>query len=118
MRENQLEVLQEIAKRLEKAGLKANIIYSQDEFLDLLPVKSGKAGAVKYIVGKFGVDREAVVVCGDSGNDLDMFNLGFKDIIVGNAHTELKDFEGENIYHATAEYSAGIIEGLRHFDFI
>ena len=118
LRENQAEVLEEITKRIEKAGLRAKIIYSNDEFLDFLPVKSGKAGAVRYTVDKFGIDGEAVVVCGDSGNDLDMFNLGFKGIIVGNAHPELKSFKGANAYHAVGEYSAGIIEGLRYFQFI
>jgi len=118
LRENQSEVLKEIARRLGKAKLKAIIVYSGGEFLDLLPPKSSKAGAVKYVVDRFGVTNQDVVICGDSGNDLDIFNLGFKGIIVGNAHPELKEFNGKNAYHAVREYSAGIIEGLRHFDFI
>jgi len=101
-----------------KEGDKVSVIYSGGEFLDLLPLKSSKAGAVKYIVDRFGVNKQDVVICGDSGNDLDIFNLGFKGIIVGNAHPELKKFNGKNAYHAGGEYSAGIIEGLRHFDFI
>jgi sucrose-phosphate synthase len=116
--ENQDEVLKEIDKRIGKAKLKANIIYSVGKFLDFLPIKSGKVGAAIYLLGKLGIDREAFVVCGDSGNDLDAFEAGFKGIIVGNAHAELKNFKGGNAYHATAEYSAGIIEGLRHFKFI
>lgn len=118
MRENQPKVLKEVSERIEKSGLEANIVYSNDEFLDLLPVKSGKGGAVRYLLDKFDIRTEAVAVCGDSGNDLDMFKAGFKGVIVGNAHPELKGFEGENGYHADAAYSAGIIEGLKHFGFI
>jgi len=118
LRENQSEVMQEIADRLEMAKLKANIIYSGGEFLDFLPLRAGKVGALRYLVDKFDINREAVVVCGDSGNDLGMFKAGFKGIIVGNAHAELGSFEGENAYHAIGEYSAGIIEGLRYFNFI
>ena len=118
LRENQPEVLKEITNRIEKAKLKASIIYSGGEFLDFLPVKSGKVGAARYLGDKFGIEREAIVACGDSGNDLDMFEAGFKGIIVGNAHAELKSFKGENAYHAIGEYSAGIIEGLRYFNFI
>ena len=118
LRENQPKVLKEITDRIEKAKLKASIIYSGGEFLDLLPVKSSKVGAARYLVDKFSIEIEAVVICGDSGNDLDMFKAGFKGIIVGNAQAELKNFEGENAYHAIGEYSAGIIEGLRHFNFI
>jgi len=118
LRENQQEVLKEITSRMEKAELKAKVIYSCDEFLDFLPEKSSKAGAVRYVVERLGVRKEDVIVCGDSGNDLELFKAGFKGIIVGNARAELKNYKGKNAYHATGEYSAGIIEGLRQLNFI
>jgi hydroxymethylpyrimidine pyrophosphatase-like HAD family hydrolase len=55
---------------------------------------------------------------GNSGNDLGIFCAGFKGIIVGNASPELKGYTGENAYHAMGRCSAGIIDGLSHFDFI
>jgi len=100
LRENQTEVLQEINRRVQEAELKAHIIYSSDQFLDFLPPLSGKAEAVRYVADSFGLRAENVIVCGDTGNDLDMFTAGFKGIIVGNAHAELKNFEGVNAYHA------------------
>ena len=118
LKENQTEVLQEINRRRQEAGLKAHVIYSSDQFLDFLPPLSGKAEAVKYVADRFGLRAENIIVCGDTGNDLDMFKARFKGIIVGNAHPELKNFKGENAYHAIGQYSAGIIEGLRHFNFI
>ncbi|MFC1957888.1 sucrose-phosphate phosphatase [Chloroflexota bacterium] len=118
LKENQTEVLQGINHRLQQAQLKAHTIYSAGQFLDFLPPLSGKAEAAKYITGNFGLQAENVIVCGDTGNDLDMFKAGFKGIIVGNAHTELKSFNGDNAYHAAAHYAAGIIEGLKHFNFI
>jgi len=118
LRENQQEVLKEITSRMEKAKLEAKVIYSCDEFLDFLPVKSSKAGAVKYVIERFSVKKEDTIVCGDSGNDLELFKAGFKGIIVGNAHPELKNYKGKNAYHATREYSAGIIEGLKQLNFI
>ncbi len=118
LKENQTKVLQEINQRMQKAPVKAHMIYSSGQFLDFLPPTAGKSEAVRYVVDNFGLRIENVIVCGDSGNDLDMFNIGFKGIIVGNAHDELRSFEGENAYHATREYSAGIIEGLRYFNFI
>jgi len=118
LRENQDEVLKEIPSRLERAPLKTHMIYSADQFLDFLPPLAGKAPATKYVADKFSLSRHNVVVSGDSGNDLDMFTSEFKGIIVGNAHDELKNFNGKNAYHAVGKYSAGIIEGLRHFNFI
>jgi hypothetical protein len=118
LRENQTEALPEINRRMQQVQVKAHIIYSAGQFLDFLPPLSGKAEAVKYVIGNFGLKAEDVIVCGDTGNDLDMFTAGFKGIIVGNAHTELKSFKGDNAYHAVAQYAAGIIEGLKHFNFI
>ena len=118
LREGQQEVLKEIASRLEKARLETKVIYSCDEFLDFLPLKSSKAGALRYTSRRLGIKKRDIIVCGDSGNDLELFTAGFKGIIVGNAHTELKNYKGKNAYHATGEYSAGIIEGLRQFNFV
>lgn len=118
LKENQINVLPEINQRMQQAQLKAHMIYSAGQFLDFLPPTAGKSEAIRYVADNFGLKMENVIVCGDSGNDLDMFTAGFKGIIVGNAHTELKDFQGDNAYHAVAPYAAGIIEGLQHFDFI
>ena len=118
LKENQQEVLKEITSRLEKAELEAKVIYSADEFLDFLPLKSSKEGALRYVIKSFGIKKEDVVVCGDSGNDLELFKAGFKGIIVGNAHRELRNYKGQNAYRAIGEYSAGIIEGLRQLNFI
>ena len=118
LRENQTKVLPEINRRMQQAQLKVHIIYSAGQFLDFLPPLSGKAEAAKYVAGSFGVTAENVIVCGDSGNDLDMFQAGLRGTIVGNAHSELKSFNGDNAYHAAAQYAAGIIEGLKYFNFI
>jgi len=118
LRESQEEVLKEITSRMQKSKLESKVIYSCDEFLDFLPIKCSKAGAVKYVIERFGVRKEDTIVCGDSGNDLELFKAGFKGIIVGNAHRELKNYKGKNAYHATEEYSAGIIEGLKQFNLI
>jgi hypothetical protein len=118
LKENQTNALLEINQRMQQVQLKAHMIYSAGQFLDFLPPLAGKSEAVRYVVDSFGLKMADVIVCGDTGNDLDMFTAGFKGIIVGNAHTELKDFEGDNAYHAVAPYAAGIIEGLKHFNFI
>jgi len=117
LRENQQEVLREIVGRMKKARLEAKVIYSCDEFLDFLPPRSSKAGALRYVIKRLDVKKRDTIVCGDSGNDLELFRAGFKGIIVGNAHAELKNYKGKNAYRATGEYGAGIIEGLRQLDF-
>jgi hydroxymethylpyrimidine pyrophosphatase-like HAD family hydrolase len=56
-----------------------------------------------------------VVVAGDSANDLDMFVLPFKGIVVGNAEPALRQLASENIYQAGGRYAAGVLEGLHYW---
>lgn len=112
--------LAHIERRLAEEGLEAKVVYSVDRFLDLLPARSGKGEAVRHAAERLGVPSDAVVTCGDTGNDLDMMRpeLGFRSIAVGNAAPELASFSAPNVYHASARYAGGIREGLVNFGWI
>lgn len=114
LEENVEERLSEIHSRLESAGAYAKVVYSAGKFLDLLPIRSGKGEAVRFVTGHFGISPDQVITCGDTGNDLDMMRpeLGFRSIAVGNSAPELKEFRAPNLYHARASFAAGIREGL------
>jgi sucrose phosphatase-like protein len=120
LEENADARLKEIHERLEQAGLKAKVVYSADKFLDLLPIRSGKGGAIRYLAKRCGVSQENVITAGDTGNDLDMMRteLGFRGIAVGNAAPELKAFRAPHVYHAEGQFSAGILEGLQKFGWL
>ncbi len=115
LEENVEQRLDELHKRLDDAGLRAKVVYSASRFLDLLPIRSGKGEAVRYVAQHFGIPPENVITSGDTGNDLDMMRteLGFKGIAVGNSADELKQFKAPHVYHATASFAAGIHEGLK-----
>lgn len=114
LEENVEDRLAQIHNDLEHAGLRAKVIYSAGQFLDLLPVRSGKGEAVSFVARELGIEPDQVITCGDTGNDLDMMRpeLGFRSIAVGNAAPELEVFQAPNVYHARASFAAGIIEGL------
>ncbi|MGD2110785.1 MAG: HAD-IIB family hydrolase [Phycisphaerae bacterium] len=120
LEENADERLREIQERLQRAGLRAKVVYSASKFLDLLPIKSGKGEAVRFVARRFGVEPENVITCGDTGNDLDMMRpeLGVKSIAVGNATEELKALRASHVYHATGFYAAGIREGLEAYGWL
>ena len=80
-----------------------------------MPPAAGKAAAIKWLCGHADVPQEAVVVSGDSANDLDMFADPFRGIVVANGHPELKRLTGPAVFHATRRCAAGVLEGLRHF---
>lgn len=108
------ETLMNLSRRLAHNGLKAKVVYSANRFLDLLPYRSGKGEAVRFLAQTLGVPAESVVTCGDTGNDLDMMRpeLGFQSIAVGNAAPELASYQAPRLYHAQAPYARGIREGL------
>lgn len=112
--------LAEIHERLARAGLDAKVVYSADRFLDLLPIRSGKGEAIRYVAERQGVPPENVITCGDTGNDLDMMrrDLGFRSIAVGNAAAELKSLREGHVYHADGSFASGILEGLRTYGWL
>lgn len=108
------EILEEIPGKL---------IYSEDQrrrvgLIDIVPRVGGKVGAIKFLSREVGADMKEVVYAGDSGNDIDIFNAGFKGILVGNASPKIKKAfrnEQSRVYVANDKFCQGVIEGLEHF---
>ncbi len=120
LEENAEVALTRIHDELAARGLDAKVVYSASRFLDLLPHRSGKGGAVSWLAAALDVDPADVITAGDTGNDLDMMrrDLGFRSIAVGNASEELRRVREPHIYHAAADYAAGIREGLEHYGWL
>eukprot|EP00922_Rhytidocystis_sp_ex-Travisia-forbesii_P057227 GHVS01084784.1.p1 GENE.GHVS01084784.1~~GHVS01084784.1.p1 ORF type:complete len:458 (-),score=72.68 GHVS01084784.1:318-1691(-) len=112
-------------------------------YVDILPQQAGKLPPVEYIMTQLQFSPSQTLVCGDSGNDIDMFShpevLG---VCVGNAQRDLLSFlkqtdsvrEDEetellrvhqirdmkptpNVLFATTPCAGGIIDALKHFGF-
>ena len=70
------------------------IVYSFDSqdgkgLLDFLPDSATKQTALEYVAEEYGVAREDVVFCGDSGNDIFPLTAGFCGVLVRNADDQL-----------------------------
>lgn len=108
--------LSEIREYLQDLKLHAQLIYSHEEFLDVLPVRASKGHAIRYLAYKWGLPLENFLVAGDSGNDTEMLVGDTRAIVVGNHSPELAALRNqEQIYFARAHHAAGIIEGLQHY---
>ncbi|WP_022850376.1 HAD-IIB family hydrolase [Limisalsivibrio acetivorans] len=106
-----------IMRMLREKDLNAKIIMSHGEFLDILPVRSSKGQAVRYVSMKWGVPMDHILVAGDSGNDEDMINGNLLGVVVGNHSKELAKLKGRyNVYFAEKTYADGIIEGVNYYD--
>jgi hypothetical protein len=115
--------IQQLEKKLSNVPLETKLIYSGSKDLDIIPEQADKGLAVQFLQKKWKLNDLKTVVCGDSGNDIALFNTGQPHgILVGNAQPELREWYKNNKtdyrYFARQHYAAGIKEGLKYFHFI
>ncbi|MDY0376683.1 MAG: HAD-IIB family hydrolase [Desulfobacterium sp.] len=104
---------------LTRNRFKYNLIYSHDEYLDILPFRASKGKAIRYIGYKWEIALKNILVAGDSGNDAEMLKGVPPGIVVGNYSPELESLKStRNIYFARGSYSRGVMEGINHYGFI
>jgi sucrose-6F-phosphate phosphohydrolase len=104
-----------IRSLLRDASINADLVYSSRRDLDVLPAGIDKGTAAAFLAEYYEYEPEEVIVCGDSANDLAMFQHGFRGIVVGNAHPELQVLEGPTVYKSGESYAAGVLDGLNHW---
>jgi len=109
--------LDDLQQELAAVGCAAKLVYSRQIYLDVIPERAGIGTAVKFLVDSLVLFPNQVFVCGDSGNDIDLFQYGFRGIVVGNASRELKKAVELRAYFSHAGYAAGLLEGLKHYNF-
>lgn len=114
------KVISRLEQLLKEQKIEAKLIYSGGKDLDILPAKSGKGLAACFLQKRHFSDTVKTIVCGDSGNDITLFEIPqVLGILVGNAQPELRDWhqqrQSPNFYLSTANYAAGILEGLENF---
>jgi sucrose-6F-phosphate phosphohydrolase len=128
------QVLKAVDDRI-KGKFDEVIVYSFDSqdgkgLLDFLPASATKQTALEYVAEEFGLTKQDVVFCGDSGNDIFPLTAGFNGVLVRNADEQLvenvKSAMQQNhalsVYFAKGDfkglsgyYTSGVIEGAYHY---
>mmetsp|Transcript_27590 Transcript_27590/g.60350 ORF Transcript_27590/g.60350 Transcript_27590/m.60350 type:complete len:639 (+) Transcript_27590:155-2071(+) len=146
------QVLAQLHSALHAAFIPAKVIYSGGQDVDILPERAGKGRALEFLLQQVcgphaappckeqdavqasqpGLSSGAapstywpqlgVQVNGDSGNDVELFQVPHvKGCVVSNAHPELRAFAEQhalsnpNIFQATAPCAGGILQAMTHF---
>ncbi|MBN1441094.1 MAG: glycosyltransferase, partial [Planctomycetes bacterium] len=111
--------IRSLARDLRHRDLPVKLVYSHGQFLDVLPVRASKGLAVRFFAMRWGLEPDHILVCGDSGNDVEMLSGETLGVVVGNYSKELERLRGrERIYFAGAPYARGILEGMEYYDFL
>ncbi|MBU0729308.1 MAG: HAD-IIB family hydrolase [Proteobacteria bacterium] len=116
--EDNPDYLAMVHQALQARKIRYNLIFSNGQFLDILPYRASKGKAVRYLSYKWEIQLPDIVVCGDSGNDEDMLRGDTSGVVVGNYSKELEKLKGlRRVYFSKQEYAAGILDGMRHYRF-
>ncbi|MEX0741263.1 MAG: HAD-IIB family hydrolase [Phycisphaeraceae bacterium] len=105
------------AEALDGTGIGVCIVVSGESDFDVMPPGAGKDRAALFLSRHLHLKLDRMIVAGDSRNDLSMFEVARRGIVVGNARHELRDAvtDWPGVYVAQAAYAAGVLEGLRHW---
>ncbi|GAA4010683.1 HAD-IIB family hydrolase [Sphingomonas humi] len=110
------EAAHRVEQRLIDAQLKARVIHSHGKLLDILPLRGGKAAAMRWVAARLSLPPSAVFAAGDSGNDRDMLEACPRAILVANHCPTVADLAArENVYRTAAPHAGGIVEALNAF---
>ncbi|WP_241524057.1 HAD-IIB family hydrolase [Oceaniglobus indicus] len=106
----------DVARRLEEAlhgvGLRCTVIPSHGRFIDVLPVRAGKAAAAAHVAAKLGLGAAQCLAAGDSGNDRDLLTWAGRAVVPANALPELSDLRGAHVRRSKQRHAAGILDAL------
>ena len=105
--------LSKVARRLRRAGIIADLIYSSDRDLDVVPRGMNKGAAAAYLARH--LEIEHVIACGDTGNDASLMRDGFCGVVVANALPELRALCSDRVYLSSLARADGVLDGIRHW---
>ncbi|GFE71292.1 sucrose-phosphate phosphatase [Chroococcus sp. FPU101] len=113
-------ILNTVHEQILQLGISAKIIFSSGRDIDILPQTTDKGIAAMYLREKLQIPLNQTLVCGDSGNDLSLYQHGTRGVIVNNAQNELAQWYSQsgtaNHYFAKSSYAWGILEAIDYFN--
>ncbi|MEU5539246.1 trehalose-6-phosphate synthase [Streptomyces sp. NPDC020362] len=94
--------------------------YASERYFDVLPARASKGHALRLLARTQGWPRQAMLVAGDSLNDLSLFSQGTHAVVVANAEPALAAAVGgsELVHHCARQGAAGVLEGMERLGWL
>jgi mannosylfructose-6-phosphate phosphatase len=105
--------LQETRRLLRECELEAELLYSSNRDLDIVPTGANKGTAVEFLARHWKVPRHRVMVAGDCENAISMYLRGYRGIISAGAQPELRSLSGSNNFRSPLALAEAVIDGVR-----
>ncbi|MEX2579718.1 MAG: HAD family hydrolase [Verrucomicrobiales bacterium] len=109
----------DIQKMLRENNLPAKVILSLDCFLDVIPLRSGKGHAIRYVAMRWGIPADKVLFYARRGSDYEALSGQFLAVLGSDHALELNSTENlPLVYLASKPSFSGLLEGIEayHFD--
>ncbi|MGE9270064.1 MAG: HAD family hydrolase [Verrucomicrobiales bacterium] len=105
-----------IQRRLREAGVSAKVVISSGCFVDILPIRSGKDVAMRYLEMKWRIDPASVYCYGTYGNDISVIRGRNLSAVAADADPILRRLRHRpRLFHCSKSGLAGFLEGLEHY---
>lgn len=109
----------EVQRLLREAGVAAKVLVTAGCFIDVLPVRSGKDVALRYLTHKWGIDHGSLFYFACYGNDGAVVRGRNLAAIASTADPQVKLFRPRaRLWHCREPGLRGLFEGLDHYRFL
>ena len=108
----------EIQKLLRERKLPVKVILSQGVFLDVIPIRSGKGQAIRYVTMKWGIPADQILFYARRGSDYEALSGQFLGVLAGDHAPELGTSRTlPRVYRAESPNFTGLLEGIDAYQF-
>lgn len=104
---------------LREKDVSAKVMVSAGTYVDVIPTRSGKDVALRYLQNRWGIDPANMFYFGTYGNDSAAVRGKNLSVLAGDADRVLRQLRPRpRLYHAKAKSLEGLFEGLEYFNFL
>lgn len=108
----------QLVRHLRNKGIRANVIYSNNKFLDIMPIRNSISLAIRYLIFKWGISSEHFLLAASSNLHEDIFAGRTFGVVINPYSEELIQHKSNPyLYFTENENIDGLIEGINHYNF-